>query len=359
MFQTEPVQLPNSLLREYHCCCEPETTVPSILVSAIRPPLTTSRHRRSTAGSGCRRPAGASAGTARPGTPPTARRSCPAGSCHRQVLGRPPEVLGGVAAAIPDRLGPHVAVEVDVVRRHAETGDLGEEAEVDVGGVGAGLEQHRVPLRAELVGLLLGEDGVEPALDGRGRRRRVEDVDVFGPKFGLRGSVGSTGVRTAAGARRWAAGGGLSAGAGAAGEDPELPERVAVAGAPGGAVHPDVAAGAGDVQRLGAAGAGGGRVDGRPGGAVGRGLDLEGLAVGALPLQRDLADRRSCAPRSTWIHCGSLNWLDQRVPALPSTALGAATSGVLGGGGGRGLALGGVGGAADARVGGADRCRRP
>jgi hypothetical protein len=25
-------------------------------------------------------------------------------------------------------------------------------------------------------------------------------------------------------------------------------------------------------------------------------------------------------PRSTWIHCGSLNALDQRVPALPSTA---------------------------------------
>src|SRR3954468_23284078 len=38
MFQTEPVQLPNSLLREYHCCCDPETTVPSILVSASRPP---------------------------------------------------------------------------------------------------------------------------------------------------------------------------------------------------------------------------------------------------------------------------------------------------------------------------------
>src|SRR5258705_290613 len=26
------------------------------------------------------------------------------------------------------------------------------------------------------------------------------------------------------------------------------------------------------------------------------------------------------APRSTWIHCGSLKALDQRVPALPSTA---------------------------------------
>src|SRR5258706_12790389 len=26
-------------------------------------------------------------------------------------------------------------------------------------------------------------------------------------------------------------------------------------------------------------------------------------------------------PRSTWIHCGSLKALDQRVPVLPSTAL--------------------------------------
>jgi hypothetical protein len=32
------------------------------------------------------------------------------------------------------------------------------------------------------------------------------------------------------------------------------------------------------------------------------------------------------APRSTCSHCGSLNWLDQRVVALPSTALAAATS---------------------------------
>ncbi|BCB79436.1 hypothetical protein GCM10022251_71770 [Phytohabitans flavus] len=30
------------------------------------------------------------------------------------------------------------------------------------------------------------------------------------------------------------------------------------------------------------------------------------------------------APRSTWIHCGTLNALDQRVPVLPSTAFAAA-----------------------------------
>src|SRR3954466_1267084 len=39
MFQTEPAQLPNSEFRENHCCCEPDTTRLSILVSANRPPL--------------------------------------------------------------------------------------------------------------------------------------------------------------------------------------------------------------------------------------------------------------------------------------------------------------------------------
>src|SRR5687768_14354265 len=31
-------------------------------------------------------------------------------------------------------------------------------------------------------------------------------------------------------------------------------------------------------------------------------------------------------PRSTWIHCGSLNALDQRVPVLPSKALAGANA---------------------------------
>src|SRR3712207_6229818 len=35
-------------------------------------------------------------------------------------------------------------------------------------------------------------------------------------------------------------------------------------------------------------------------------------------------DTVTVLPRSTWIHCGSANWLDQRVEALPSTALAAA-----------------------------------
>src|SRR5580658_4663373 len=39
MFQFEPVQLPHSLLREIHCCCEPEPTFPSTSESDIHPPL--------------------------------------------------------------------------------------------------------------------------------------------------------------------------------------------------------------------------------------------------------------------------------------------------------------------------------
>src|SRR5579862_8010558 len=39
MFQLEPVQVRHSLLREIHCCCEPESTLPSISESDIHPPL--------------------------------------------------------------------------------------------------------------------------------------------------------------------------------------------------------------------------------------------------------------------------------------------------------------------------------
>ena len=39
MFQFDPVQLRHSLLREIHCCCEPESMLPSISESAIQPPL--------------------------------------------------------------------------------------------------------------------------------------------------------------------------------------------------------------------------------------------------------------------------------------------------------------------------------
>src|SRR5215469_14657289 len=39
MFQFEPVQLRQALLREIHCCCEPESVLPSISESEIHPPL--------------------------------------------------------------------------------------------------------------------------------------------------------------------------------------------------------------------------------------------------------------------------------------------------------------------------------
>src|ERR1700761_297290 len=70
----------------------------------------------------------------------------------------------------------------------------------------------------------------------------------------------------------------------------ELPQAVAVLGGPGGAVHPDVAAGAGDVERLVAAGAGRGGVDRGPVRPVGGRLDLERGRVSGLPVQHDLAD---------------------------------------------------------------------
>src|ERR1017187_2572270 len=70
----------------------------------------------------------------------------------------------------------------------------------------------------------------------------------------------------------------------------ELPEGVAVPGRPLGAIHPDVAAAAADRDGLHASGADGGGVDGRPGRPVVGRLDLEGLGVGGLPVQDDLAD---------------------------------------------------------------------
>ena len=82
----------------------------------------------------------------------------------------------------------------------------------------------------------------------------------------------------------------------------------------------DVAAGAGDGEGLRAAGAGGGRVHRRPGRRVGRHLDLERGGVRGLPREDHLADRWRWQPRSTWSHWGSAAALDQRVPALPSTA---------------------------------------
>src|ERR1700759_624322 len=71
----------------------------------------------------------------------------------------------------------------------------------------------------------------------------------------------------------------------------KLPQAVAVLRGPGGAVHPDVSPGSGDVQRLVTAVPTGGRVHGGPGRAVGGRLELECGRVSGLPVQDDLADR--------------------------------------------------------------------
>ena len=99
--------------------------------------------------------------------------------------------------------------------------------------------------------------------------------------------------------------------------DLELPQAVAVLGGPGGAVHPDVAAGAGDVQGLGAAGAGGGGVDRGPVRAVGGRLDLERRRVRRLPLQHHLADRRGRAE----VHLEPLRVAERAGPAGAGVAV--------------------------------------
>src|SRR5690349_5652550 len=77
----------------------------------------------------------------------------------------------------------------------------------------------------------------------------------------------------------------------ASGIDTEFVERVAVGGPPLGPVHPDVAAGAVDVEVVHAAGAGGGAVDRGPVGPVVGGLDLVGLPVGGLPPELHVLER--------------------------------------------------------------------
>src|SRR3954468_24621221 len=39
MFQLPPTQRDHSALRDNHCCCDPELTVPSMIESAMNPPL--------------------------------------------------------------------------------------------------------------------------------------------------------------------------------------------------------------------------------------------------------------------------------------------------------------------------------
>ena len=110
----------------------------------------------------------------------------------------------------------------------------------------------------------------------------------------------------------------------------EFPQRVPVLGCPGCAVHADVAAGAGDVEGLGAAGPAGGGVDGGPVGAVRRGLDLERGRVGVFPVERDLADGLAGAE----VHFEPLGVGERAGPAGAEVAvyrIGGGEAGVLGG----------------------------
>ncbi len=185
-----------------------------------------------------------------------------------EVLGRTPEVLGGVAVE-PAGVDGDVAVEGRVVRLEAEPRDRGVEADLGVDVVvGARLEHQGVAPRAELRGLLLLEDRVDLGLDVR--RRGVEDQHV-GAEVATAGDLRVTAARRA--------------------EHLELPEGVPVSGGPRGAGQPDVAGGPGDVEGLCAPGAGGGGVGGAPVGVVRGELDPVRRGVGGLPAQHDLAHR--------------------------------------------------------------------
>ena len=162
--------------------------------------------------------------------------------------------------------------------------------------VRARLEQQRVPLGAELVGLLLVNTVSSLALDRRRPTSTGRTRSRSGPT--------SHRCRRPVGCGRTTLVGALVGRVGplpvwTTNSHSETPYPVALAVR----VHPQVAAGAADVERLGAAGAGGGGVDVGPGRRVGRDLDLERGRVRGLPVQHHLADGW-VAPRSIWIHCG-------------------------------------------------------
>src|SRR5271168_4549650 len=64
MFHTPPCQEPHSQLREIHCCCEPDTTLPSILVSDSQPPLAQPPMKSQRSPAMCMRRIGAACDTA-------------------------------------------------------------------------------------------------------------------------------------------------------------------------------------------------------------------------------------------------------------------------------------------------------
>ena len=239
---------------------------------------------------------------------------------------------GGVHPELPQRVavrgGAGGAVHPDVAAGPGDRQGLGAAGagggRVDRGpvrpvGRDLDLERGRVgrlPVQRHLADRLAGaEVDLQPLRVGEGagpagagvavHRRRRRERRVL--QRGRRGGLVQRGVRGAAG----------GAGAARRAVDLELPQRVPVLGGAGGAVHPDVAAGAGDVEGLRAAGAGGGGVDRGPVGAVGGGLDLERGRVGRLPLQHHLADRRGRAE----IHLQPLRVAERAGPAGAGVAV--------------------------------------
>ena len=106
----------------------------------------------------------------------------------------------------------------------------------------------------------------------------------------------------------------------AAGDLPRTPTATRRTGWRAGWCDPDVPAGAGD-REVWAPPVRWWWCRRRPGGAVGRRVWIGtpvAYAASQLRSTRQIGARTT--PRSTWSHCGSATALDQRVPALPSTA---------------------------------------
>ena len=191
MFQTPLDQLDHLLLRDSHCCCEAGTTWPSTTESARKPPLAQpafhfeSKSNRCSVSLDVQAPQGSGLGDGDPRDALGGRRG------DGEVLQRPPEVARRVGVGHPLGVDVHAAVDLHVVGVLPQAGHVGVEAHVEGDVVRARLEEQRIALGAELVGLHLREDAGGGALDVRGRHARVEDVDVRAEDGGVRRGDGA------------------------------------------------------------------------------------------------------------------------------------------------------------------------
>ena len=170
MFQLEPVQLCHSLLREIHCCCEPESTLPSMRESEIQPPLAQPRFWWSTRSPRmCMRRKGTACETAHCMVPPVGVTEKP--STARQKV---------QVALLCGRLASEWTLPVmwTASGDGAEADDFGVEADRDVDVVVAGKKEQGVALGAELVVLLDGVDLVDLRLNVGGGHGGTEDQYV-------------------------------------------------------------------------------------------------------------------------------------------------------------------------------------